>query len=189
MREVWLKVVNFFVGYKTPDHVELIINISPEDFVKAITEVTDSRWVSFSLKRIFFGTVNEHAFKLYRTKRSGSFDYNVTRFNGQILSDAGRTKIIGTFSISWIFQYNPAIMLFVFGILDYFLVTAKNVTLGGIAIFLLVEVFVLVQTYTQNRVRFRIDKNRYLEILTRRFGKIEMTNPLPSPRSRAPDSA
>ena len=165
------------MGQESSDSFEILLNTPSDNFVKVVSEnLAKTAIVMYPTKYIFMGKINDSVFRLYRLKKFSWFDYNVTEFKGTIQNDGQTTKLTVDFSLIWIYKNIVTLTLIVFGLLDFFVISADNATWLTIGTFLVVELLVLGCLWFQNKFRFNQDKERYFEILKLLFGTVEIKN-------------
>ncbi len=159
------------------DKYGISLNTSSNDFVRVISNnLAKTTIVMYPTKYIFMGEISETSFKLYRLKRFSWFDYNTTQFKGTIHGSGQTTNLTVDFSLIWIYKNIVTLTLIVFGLLDFFIISADNATWLTTGTFLFVESLVLGFLWFQNKFRFNQDKERYFEILISLFGTVEIKN-------------
>ena len=148
-----------------------------DNFVKVVSDnLAKTTIVMYPTKYIFMGKINDTSFKLYRLKRFSWFDYNATEFKGTIQNNGHTTKLTVDFSLIWIYRNIIFLMLILFALIDFFVMTANNTTWLEIGTFLVIEFLILGQLWFQNKYRYKKDKERYFEILKLLFGTVEIKN-------------
>lgn len=156
---------------------EIYLNTSSANFVKVISDnLAGTEVVIYPTEFMFMGKIDQSTFKLYRLKRFSWFDYNATEFKGTIHNDGQATKLTVHFSLIWIYKYTIALMLILFGFIDFFVMSADNATWMTTGTFLFVELLVLGQIWLRNKAKFKKDKERYFKILKLLFGAVEIRN-------------
>ena len=165
------------MGQESADSFEISLNTPSDNFVKVVSDnLAKTAIIMYPTKYIFMGKINDTAFRLYRLKKFSWFDYNVTEFKGTIQNDGQTTKLTVDFSMIWIYRNIVALTLIIFGLIDFFLMTADSSTWLTTGTFLFIEFLILGQLWFQNKYRFKKDKERYFEIIKSLFGTVEIKN-------------
>ena len=147
------------------------------NFVNVVSNnLTESDLVIFPTKHIFMGSINNSNFKIYRLKKLAWFDYNITEFRGTIYNHGKMTKIRADFSLLWIYKHIVTIMFFAFAIIDVIILLTDSTSWSIAGLIVLAELLVLGQLRIRNRIRFKKDKQRYVEIMQSLYEIVELKN-------------
>lgn len=164
------------MGQFSSDRFEISINTPSDNFVKVVSDNLAETTIGAHSKHIFTGQIDNSSFRLYRLKKFSWFDYNATEFKGTIQNEGQKTKLTADFSLIWIYRNIITLTLIIFGLIDFFLITADISTWLTVGTFLLIELLVLGQLWFQNNHRFKKDKERYFEIIKTLFGTVDIKN-------------
>lgn len=165
------------MGQEIPNKIILTIETSTKQFVRVMLDnITTDKIKVIPTKNLFYGTINESKFKLYRLKRFTNFDYNTTKFTGEIQPDNKLTNIKVDFSLIWIYRYILIITTTIFIIVNLFIYSTYNFTWDTLLVFIAGELLILGQLWFQNKRKLKTDKEKYIRILESIFGKVEIKN-------------
>ncbi len=141
----------------------ILINSSPENVINIIREnLVSSGIILFPFKKPFGGIINTTSFKLYQLKKYSFFDYNSVKVEGEINGNSEETKIIARFSLIGIYKYALHFMALLFFFLDYWIWTSGS-EIHDLFVLIAIELVVLLMLLIQNLVRFKRDKERFIE--------------------------
>ena len=160
-----------------PNQLELTIHTPADDFVRIISQNTTNGVVIYPTHYLFTGKIDSRYFQIFRLKKFATFDYSATAFTGTISSMGSITKINAEFSLIWIYKHIVLIIAIAFTIVEAILINTVGLDFQSGGFILFFEMLGLLQLSFQNERRFKKDKQRYLEMLTSLFGKVEVKTP------------
>ena len=116
---------------------------------------------------MFTGQVSDSKFKLYRVKKFGLMDYNVTLMRGEVKIDRESLQVELTFSLMW--WYAGQILAEVFFIILFAILIAvnSNSEFRDVSIVALIGIPIIIFTTLSYKRKYEGDKEKYKSLLER----------------------
>ena len=145
------------------DREKLILKADKDRLLQTISNHTDSNDKKF--EKMFTGQVGDSSFRLYRTKKFGLMDYNVTVMRGQIRRESENSELEITFCLMWWYTAQILTEILFFTLFAILIAINSESKLWDISLIALIGLPIITFTTLRYKREYEGDKEKYKSML------------------------